>query len=78
MIGDPDLSVTGSLFDHNLNFFLDADKHVALQGVHAMLKPGLYPLAIPILNEPGSMTNNFSQSVLVNAGEFAYDRSLSC
>ena len=40
-----------------------------------MLEPGLYPMAIHV-NEPGNIANNYSQSVLVNAGEFAYDRSL--
>jgi len=74
--GDSDLSISGSLFDHTLNFFPDADKHyVALQGVRAMLEPGLYPMNFQV-SLPGNLSYNFSQSVLVQAGDFAYDRSL--
>jgi len=74
--GDSDISINGSLFDHPLNFFPEVDKrYVALQGVHAMLEPGLYPMNFQV-NLPGNYPYNFSQSVLVQAGDFAYDRSL--
>jgi murein DD-endopeptidase MepM/ murein hydrolase activator NlpD len=74
--GDTDLSISGSLFDHTLNYFPDADtQYTALQGVYAMLAPGLYPMNFQV-HLPGNLTYNFSQSVLVQAGVFAYDRSL--
>jgi murein DD-endopeptidase MepM/ murein hydrolase activator NlpD len=74
--GDSDLSINGSLFDHTLNFFPDADnQYVALQGVYAMLEPGLYPMNFQV-SLSGNLPYNFTQSVLVQAGIFAYDRSL--
>jgi murein DD-endopeptidase MepM/ murein hydrolase activator NlpD len=74
--GDADLALSGSMIEHTLNFFPDADKHyVALQGVNAMAEPGLYPLNIQIGQSDNSVYD-FSQMVLVKAGEFPYDRSL--
>jgi len=74
--GNADLSINGSLFQHPFSFFPEADKYyVALQGVHAMLEPGLYPMNFQV-NLPGNYPYYFSQSVLVQPGDFAYDRSL--
>lgn len=74
--GGVDLSISGSLIDHTLSFFPDADKHfTALQGVHAMAIPGLYPLNVQGSTPDGSLFN-FSQMVMVYAGDFPYDRSL--
>jgi murein DD-endopeptidase MepM/ murein hydrolase activator NlpD len=75
--GTEGTSVTGSLMDHNLNFFTVTDSsQVALQGVHAMAQPGLYPLSLTI-NRPDGANFNFSQNVLVYAGDFLYDQPLS-
>jgi murein DD-endopeptidase MepM/ murein hydrolase activator NlpD len=63
--------------DHNLNFFTDANNpYVALQGVHAMAEPGLYPLTIMVMMPDGS-SFDFSQIVLVSAGDFLYDKPLN-
>jgi hypothetical protein len=61
--------------DHPLNFFKGDEIHRALQGIHAMAEPGLYPLTIQVSN-PNQPPFGFSQSVLINAGDFFYDRSL--
>jgi len=74
--GEADLSLSGSIFDHTLNFFSDTEKqYVALQGVHAMAEPGLYPLNLQV-STPDKSLYDFSQMVLVKAGDFPYDRSL--
>jgi murein DD-endopeptidase MepM/ murein hydrolase activator NlpD len=75
--GTPGLNLQGSLMDHNLNFSATLDnRYIALQGVHAMVKPGLYPFT---LNEslPDGSSFTYSQQVLVNAGDFLYDVPLS-
>jgi murein DD-endopeptidase MepM/ murein hydrolase activator NlpD len=71
------LVLHGSLMEHPLNFSLTLDNHYfALQGVHAMAQPGLYPMGLT-----GSLPNGssfvFSQDVLVYAGDFIYDIPLS-
>jgi hypothetical protein len=74
--GEGKVTVNGSLMDHPLNFFAYAeDRMIALQGVHAMADPGLYPLQLNITRPDGS-SYDFSQMVMVNAGDFLYDRSL--
>jgi murein DD-endopeptidase MepM/ murein hydrolase activator NlpD len=74
--GEEDLSLSGSLIGHTLNFFPDTDNHyVALQGVHAMAEPGLYPLNLQVTS-PEGLSQTFSQMVLVQASDFPYDRSL--
>ncbi len=76
VVGDTDLSLSGSLFEHSLSFIPGSDqKQTALQGVHAMAKPGLYPLTL-IVNPQITPENKYSQMVLVQAGDFPYDRSL--
>ncbi len=62
---------------HPLNFFPDGQGgYVALQGVHAMIEPGLYPLELKASLHNGSIFN-YSQNVFVSAGDFLYDLPLS-
>ncbi|MEW5830459.1 MAG: peptidoglycan DD-metalloendopeptidase family protein [Chloroflexota bacterium] len=69
-------SLTGTLVDYPLQFFgLDAGKQVALQGVHAMLEPGLYPLTLTATLEDGSQ-QSFEQMVLVASGFYPDDPDL--
>jgi murein DD-endopeptidase MepM/ murein hydrolase activator NlpD len=76
LTGIENLSFTGSLIDHSLNFFLyDDNRSIALQGIHAMVEPGLYPLTIQS-RSPEGLLFNYSQMVMINAGDFLYDRSL--
>ncbi len=75
--GSAGLSLSGSLMGHVLYFFpTPGSGYVALQGVHAMAKPGLYPLALSVSLPDGSVFS-YSQNVLVSAGKFLYDQPLS-
>jgi murein DD-endopeptidase MepM/ murein hydrolase activator NlpD len=70
------ISMSGSLNDHVLNFFPDGDGYVALQGIHAMTEPGLYPLALQGRLADGTEFA-FTQNVLIQNAAFAYDPSLT-
>ena len=64
------VSLGGMLVDHPLNFFpLEDGSRVALQGVHAMTDPGLYPLRIDVTSSDGS-TRSFEQMVLITSGNY--------
>ena len=64
------VALSGLLVDHPLHFFPQDDgSQVALQGVHAMTEPGLYPLRIDITLSDGSV-QSFEQMVLVASGNY--------
>jgi murein DD-endopeptidase MepM/ murein hydrolase activator NlpD len=64
------VTLSGLLVDHPLHFFPQEDgSQTALQGVHAMTDPGLYPLRIDITLPDGS-TQSFEQMVLIASGNF--------
>ena len=64
------VTLSGLLVDHPLQFFQQEDgSQVALQGVHAMKEPGLYPLRIDIALPDGSL-QSFEQMVLVTSGHY--------
>ncbi len=63
----------GLLVDQPLHFFTtDANTQVALQGIHAMLDPGVYPLRLDVTSQDGSI-QSFEQMVLVKSGDFPND-----
>jgi len=67
------VTVSGVLVDHELHFFPDTDgSQVALQGVHALLEPGPYPLRLEATLPDGSK-QSFEQMVLVLAGGYPED-----
>jgi len=70
------ISMSGSLGGRVLHFFQQGTDYVSLQGIHAMTPPGLYPLALQ-----GKLSNGesfaFTQNILVNSADFAYDPSLT-
>jgi murein DD-endopeptidase MepM/ murein hydrolase activator NlpD len=69
-----DLSISGSLLDHTLNFFPDGENHyTALQGVHIATQPGLYPLVLNV-NSAYGIPISFTQMVLVTSGDYPYER----
>ncbi|MEA3349831.1 MAG: peptidoglycan DD-metalloendopeptidase family protein [Chloroflexota bacterium] len=69
-------SLQGHFHDQNLNFFrTDAGTYAALQGIYAMLAPGLYPVTIEGQLADGTPLN-FSQQVYVRDGNYAYDPPL--
>ena len=71
----PGITMRGSLAERNLNFFPLDYGYVALQGIYAMMPPGLYPLELE-----GKLPNGeqfaFSQNVLIQDSNFPYDPSL--
>jgi len=67
------VTLGGILVDHELRFFPDADgSQVALQGVHALLEPGVYPLRLEATLPDGSK-QSFEQLVLVISGNYPED-----
>ncbi len=75
--GSPGLSLAGSLAGRDLHFFQQSQgQYVALQGVHAMLNPGLYYLTLQGNLKDGSPFG-FSQMVPVQDGQYLYDLPLT-
>lgn len=63
-------TLSGKLGDYPLHFFPVGDgRMVALQGIHAMLQSGIYPLELDATATDGA-TQSFQQSVLVASGGF--------
>ncbi|MEZ0396904.1 MAG: peptidoglycan DD-metalloendopeptidase family protein [Anaerolineales bacterium] len=70
------VTLGGILVDHPLHFFPDQDgSYVALQGIHALLQPGLYPLRLEVASADGQ-TQTFEQLVLVASGYYPEDPTL--
>lgn len=73
----PGLAASGQLGDYELTFYPDNQGgYVALQGIHAMLQPGLYPLTIEG-SLPDGTPFGFTQNVFVRADQFVYDVPLT-
>jgi murein DD-endopeptidase MepM/ murein hydrolase activator NlpD len=71
------VKLVGNFMDHPLNFFpLEGKGWYAMQGIHAMTEPGLYPLEISGQNPDGTGFN-FSQMVRVKAVDYPYDEPLA-
>jgi murein DD-endopeptidase MepM/ murein hydrolase activator NlpD len=67
------VSLSGTLIDYPLHFFSLADgRMVALQGIHAMLAPGVYPLQLDARLPDGTI-QSFAQMVLVAKGGYAQE-----
>jgi murein DD-endopeptidase MepM/ murein hydrolase activator NlpD len=74
--GNPGPSLQGTLAGRELHFFPDGQGQVvALQGVHAMLDPGLYPLTLKGVLEDGTLFS-FSQQIGVRDGQYLFDLPL--
>ena len=61
--------VTGLLVDRPLHFSGTGTDQVALQGIHTLLEPGVYPLRLETTLPEGN-TQSFEQMVLVTAGDY--------
>ncbi len=73
----PGVVLNGLLVDHPLHFFpLDGGSQVALQGVHALLAPGVYPLRLEAILPDGTK-QSFEQSVIIQSGNYPTDPLLS-
>lgn len=62
-------TLSGTLVDMPLHFFPTDNGQVALQGVHAMLEPGVYPLLIEA-TLPNGTRQSYEQMVLVASGNY--------
>ncbi len=63
-------SLDGTLIDYPLHFFPMGDgRQVALQGIHALLTPGVYPLRLNATLSDGTK-QSYEQMVLINSGNF--------
>jgi murein DD-endopeptidase MepM/ murein hydrolase activator NlpD len=63
------VSLSGTLVDMPLHFFPAGNGQVSLQGVHALLEPGVYPLSIEGTLPDGSK-QSFEQMVLLTSGGY--------
>jgi murein DD-endopeptidase MepM/ murein hydrolase activator NlpD len=63
------VTLSGILVDQALNFVANGNEQVALQGVHALLEPGVYPLRLEATAADGSK-QSFEQMVLVTTGGY--------
>jgi len=63
------ITLSGMLVDKPLHFFQGSGTQVALQGVYALLEPGVYPLSIEATLPDGSQ-QAFEQMVLVTSGNY--------
>jgi murein DD-endopeptidase MepM/ murein hydrolase activator NlpD len=63
------VSLSGKLIDMPLHFFPAGSGQAALQGIHALLEPGIYPLLIEGTLPDGSK-QSFEQMVLVQSGNY--------
>ena len=65
-----DVNLSGNLASYPLHFFPMGDgRMVALQGIHAMLPPGVYPLQLDAATGDGSV-ESFQQLVVIDSGNF--------
>ncbi len=66
----PGVQLSGMLVDKPLHFFTKEDgRQVALQGVHAMLEPGAYPLQLTATLPDGS-AQTYEQMILIQTGYY--------
>jgi len=63
-------SLSGTLVDMPLHFFQANGEQVALQGVYALLEPGVYPLLLEATFADGSK-QSFEQMMLVTSGNYS-------
>ena len=69
----PNVTLSGNLVDHQLHFFPAEDgTQVALQGVHALLPPGVYPLRLEATLPDGSK-QSYEQNILIVTGNYPDD-----
>jgi len=63
------IPASGMLVDMPLHFYPSNNDQIALQGVHALLEPGVYPLSVEATLPDGSK-QSFEQMVLVTSGNY--------
>jgi len=74
---EEDLSLSGFLAGYDLHFFSNGDTSLfALQGIHAMMEPGLYPLELRG-ELPDGTPLGLSQMIYIQDGNYPFDRPLT-
>ncbi len=69
----PGVTLDGIMVDHPLHFFpMEDGTQVALQGVHALLPPGVYPLRLEATLPDGSK-QSYEQFILIISGNYPDD-----
>jgi len=63
------VTLSGNLVDKKLNFVANGNDQLALQGVHALLDTGVYPLLIEA-TLPDGTKQSYQQMVLVTSGGY--------
>ena len=72
----PGTTLTGILVDHKLHFYpADDGTQIALQGIYALLDPGVYPLELDA-TLPDGRVQSYEQLVLVVSGNYPTGESL--
>jgi murein DD-endopeptidase MepM/ murein hydrolase activator NlpD len=72
----PGVTLEGVLVDHPLHFYpTENETQTALQGVHALLTPGVYPLRLDATLPDGSK-QSYEQYVLIISGNYPEDPQL--
>lgn len=69
------VTLGGILVDHPLRFFPSGDEsgaQIALQGVHALLEPGVYPLRLDATLPDGTL-QSYEQLILIVSGNYPED-----
>lgn len=70
------VTLGGMLVDRPLRFFAaDDGSLIAIQGVHAMLEPGLHPLRLEVADSAGE-AHTFEQMILIVSGYYPEDPAL--
>lgn len=73
IVAQPGVSLGGALVDRPLHFFPDQDGvQTALQGVHALLEPGVHPLRLEATLPDGSV-QSYEQLILIVSGNYPED-----
>jgi murein DD-endopeptidase MepM/ murein hydrolase activator NlpD len=66
----PGVTLDGLLVDHQLHFFPAEDgMQIAMQGVHGLLPPGVYPLRL-VATLPDGTKQSYEQPVLIVSGSY--------
>lgn len=77
VITNQPVALTGKLGDYTLNFFEDSTNHYSsLQGIHAMIEPGLYPLTLQG-TYGGNSSFSFQQMIVIESGNYIKDLPLT-
>jgi murein DD-endopeptidase MepM/ murein hydrolase activator NlpD len=67
------VTLEGVLVDHQLHFFPSEDgMQIAMQGVHGLLPPGVYPLRL-VATLPDGTKQSYEQPVLIVSGNYPED-----